>query len=394
MADGTREQQAGVEWFDSLSEGELRQRKTAKWSYYAEDVLAAWVAEMDFPLAPVVKTALHEAIDRGCTGYPPLPEHIGLPAAVTGWLQRNGGFTVDPSRVRLIPDTLRGIRLAIETFSAPDSAVVVMTPSYPPFFEVARTAGRRIIEVPMVDEAGRPTIDLDGIDAALGAGAGTVILCNPHNPLGRVFTADELSGLAAVVEKHGARVVSDELHAPLVYPGAPYTPYASVAEAAAAHSVTILSASKGWNLPGLKCAQLLLTNQADIEPWERLHFLQTSGASILGMVANAAAFADGDGWRTQVVAYLDGNRRLLGDLLSEYLPKVRYTMPEATYLAWLDCTALEVEKPADFFLQRAKVALSEGAPFGAPGQGFARLNFATSRALLTAIVKRMAGAVA
>ncbi len=393
MAGDTTESQNGFEAFDSLSEGELRRRNTAKWTYYAEDVLPAWVAEMDFPLAPAVRTALHEAIDRGCTGYPPLPEHTGLPIAVTGWLQRTSGFAVDPSRVRLLPDTLRGIRLAIETFSAPNSAVVIMTPAYPPFFEVARAAGREVANVPMIDEAGRPTFDLEGIDAALGAGAGTVILCNPHNPLGRVFTGRELGALAEVVERRGARVVSDELHAPLVYPDSTYTPYASVSEAAAAHSVSILSASKGWNLPGLKCAELLLTNEADIEPWGRLHFLQTSGASILGMVANAAAFATGDGWRAQAVAYLDGNRKLLGDLLTEYLPQIRYTMPEATYLAWLDCTALNVEKPADFFLQRAKVALSEGAPFGAPGQGFARLNFATSRTLLTDIVKRMAAAV-
>jgi cystathionine beta-lyase len=393
MAEDTATARDGFAAFDRISVDELRQRKTAKWSYYGEDVLAAWVAEMDFPLAPVVRTALHEAIDRGCAGYPPLPEHFGLPAAVTGWLRRNTGFEVDPGRVRILPDTLRGMRLAIETFSAPDRSVVILTPSYPPFFEVARTAGRQVIEVPMIKGAGQLTFDLDGIGAALRAGASTVLLCNPHNPLGRVFTRRELGALAAVVQEHGARVVSDELHAPLVYPDSVYTPYASVSTEAAGHSVTLLSASKGWNLAGLKCAELLLTNEADLEPWSRLHFLQTSGASILGMVANAAAFEAGDAWRSELVNYLDGNRRLLGDLLTEHLPQVGYTMPQATYLAWLDCTALGQEKPADFFLKRAKVALTEGAPFGAPGQGFARLNFAAPRALLTDIVKRMAAAI-
>ncbi|MGH2346331.1 MAG: aminotransferase class I/II-fold pyridoxal phosphate-dependent enzyme, partial [Chloroflexota bacterium] len=180
MAEDTATARDGFAAFDRISVDELRQRKTAKWSYYGEDVLAAWVAEMDFPLAPVVRTALHEAIDRGCTGYPPLPEHFGLPAAVTGWLRRNTGFEVDPGRVRILPDTLRGMRLAIETFSAPDQSVVILTPSYPPFFEVARAAGRQVIEVPMIIKGtGQLTFDLDGIGAALRAGASTVLLCNP-----------------------------------------------------------------------------------------------------------------------------------------------------------------------------------------------------------------------
>jgi cystathionine beta-lyase len=377
--------------YTSLSIDDLRRRGSVKWTRYGDDVLAAWVAEMDFPLAPGLKTALHEAVDRGCTGYP--PAESGLPAACAAWLARSFGVTVEPRQIRVIPHILRGIELAIRAFSPPESAVVVMTPAYPPFFETVRVAGRPLAEVPMVVRDGRYLFDLDATDAALRTGAKTVILCNPYNPLGRVFSREELSALASLVESHGARVISDEVHAPFVYPDATHVSYSTVSDSAARHSATLVSASKGWNLPGLICAQIILTNDADIEQWERLSFLQTHGASILGIVANTAAFEQGASWLRQIVAHLDGNRLLLAQLLAERLPRVRYTVPQGTYLAWLDCRALGLDDPAAFFLQQAKVALSNGADFGLPGQGHVRLNFATSREILTMIVQRMADAV-
>jgi cystathionine beta-lyase len=386
------EEQEGA--FEDLSIDELRRRGTAKWSFYGEDVLAAWVAEMDYPLAPALRAALHDAIERGATGYPPRADDTGLPAACSAWLTQRFGAAVEPHQIRILPDVLHGIVVAIELFSPPASAVVVPTPSYPPFFETVRVAGRAIVEVPMaVEDGGRPVLDLDAIDNALRAGARTVILCHPHNPLGRVFTHMELAALAETVGRHGARVVIDALHAPLVYPGVTYVPYAAVSEAAAYHSVTLISASKGWNLPGLKCAQAVLSNPADLALWDRASFLRTGGASILGILANRVAYEQGEAWRAQTVAYLAGNRDLLGDLLADLLPQVRYTPPQATYLAWLDCAALALDDPARFFLKQASVALSGGADFGAPGRGHVRLNFATSRAILTRIVQRMAAAV-
>jgi len=380
--------------FDELSIDELRRRGTMKWSSYGDDVLAAWVAEMDVPLAPVVRAALHEAVERGCTGYPPNQRDSGLPAACAAWLEQSFGLAVEPRQVRILPDVLRGLALAIETFSRPHSPVVILTPSYPPFFEVTRAIGRPIVEAPMTTHEGRAVCDLDAVASALRAGAGTVILCNPHNPLGRVFAREELAELAALVEAHGARVVADEVHAPLVYPGRAHVSYATVSEAAARHAVTLISASKGWNLPGLKCAQIVLTSEADLARWERLSFLQTAGASILGIEANRVAFAQGGPWLREAVVYLDGNRTLMARLLAELLPAVTYTVPEGTYLAWLDCRALGLDNPAAFFLERARVALNDGAAFGDPGRGHVRLNFATSRAILTRIVRDMAAAVA
>lgn len=372
---------------------ELRARRTAKWSFYADDVLPAWVAEMDFPLAPVIREALVAAVQRSETGYHPAPAVSTLPDACAAWLRRSFNLSVETSQIRIVPDVLRGVELAIQFFSRAESPVVVTTPSYPPFFEVVRSVGRAVVEAPMAMDGDRSVLDLDRVRAALGAGAGTVILCNPHNPLGRVFSRAELTALADVVEECGARVIADEVHAPLIYPGSAHVSYSTVSEAAARHSVTLTSASKGWNVAGLKCAQIILTNPIDIAIWDAMPIVRTHGASILGIVANSVAFERGGSWLEEVVAYLDGNRTLLADLLGRLLPGARYTVPEGTYLAWVDFRPLDLSDPARFFLDHARVGVSDGAAFGAPGAGHVRLNFGTSRAILTEIVERMSAAI-
>ncbi|GAA4214083.1 MalY/PatB family protein [Actinocatenispora rupis] len=379
--------------YDRLRVEDLVRQDSIKWTMHGPDVLAAWIAEMDFPTAAPIAAALHAAVDRGYTGYPPLDAATGLPAATADRLAASG-LVVPADRIRLLPDILKGMELAIRLYSAPGSPVVVPTPAYPPFFEVTRLAGREIVEVPMHRTDTGWSYDLAGLDAALGAGAGTLILCNPHNPLGQVFGAAELAAVAEVVAAHRARVVADEVHAPLVYPGATHVPYGTVSAAAAGHSVTLVSASKGWNLPGLKCAQVVLTSEADAARWDTLPFLATHGASAPGIVANLAAYTAGAEWLADTVAYLDGNRRLLGDLLAEHLPAVSYVAPAGTYLSWLDCRGLGVADPAGFFLSEARVAVNDGGTFGAAGEGWIRLNFATSREILTRVVTAMGAAVA
>jgi cystathionine beta-lyase len=300
---------------------------------------------------------------------------------------------VPPEWISPLPDVIAGLQAAIEHFTPPGSPVVLPTPAYMPFRTVPGLLGRDLIEVPMVERDGRATYDLDGIDRALRAGAGLVVHVNPHNPLGRVFTAEEQLELAAVVDRAGARVFSDEIHAPLVHPGAVHRPYASLSPVTARHALTATSASKAWNLPGLKAAQLVLSDAADAEHWARAGFLYGHGASTLGVLAATAAYDAGGEWLDGVLTYLDGNRRLLGDLLAERLPEVRYRLPEGTYLAWLDCRRLGLPGSAgEFFLDRAGVALVDGPECGAPGAGHVRLNFATGRAVLTTMVDRMAAA--
>ncbi|WP_381562561.1 MalY/PatB family protein [Streptomyces eurythermus] len=380
--------------FDDITLDALLARRTLKWGRHGGEVLGAWVAEMDFPVAPAVREAVHEAVERGETGYPLRDIRTGLPHACADWLARTCGWTVPAERIFLIPDVLTGIGLGIGAYSRPDSAVVVPTPAYPPFLEVVAAQGRRAVEVPLVPDGARRTLDLDAIGAALAGGAGTVLLCNPHNPLGRVFTRSELRALARCVAAHGARVVADEIHAPLTYPGHPHVPYASVSPEAADHTLTLVSAAKGWNIAGLKCAQAVLTSDRDVRRWRALPFHSRHGASTLGIAANIAAYRAGDPWRREAVRYLDGNRHFLARVLGERLPQARYSMPEATYLAWLDCSFTGLDDPAGFLLREARVCLSDGAFFGAAGRGFVRLNFATSRRILERITGALVEALA
>lgn len=380
--------------FDDFTPESLRRRGSVKWSHFDADVLAFWVAEMDFAAAPPVREAALDAVRREEFGYPISEEASALPPAVADWEDSRYGWKVEPTRIHILPDVLKGIELAIEQFSPAGSAVILPTPAYMPFFEVPKVVGRPIMEVPMLVDDGRQRLDLEGIDAAFAGGGGTIILCHPYNPIGRSFTLEEMSDLAAVVVRRGGRVVADEIHAPLVYSGGRHVPYASVSNDTADHTLTMVSASKGWNLPGLKCAQIIVSNDVDEERWQTISRMKTHGASTIGIRTNTAAFRCGGPWLDDTLAYLDGNRRLLGELLTEYLPDVGYQPPEGTYMAWLDCRALGLDRePADFFLEEARVATNVGPAFGSGGSGHIRFNFATSRAILEQGVEAMAGAV-
>jgi len=372
---------------------QLRAVGSVKWSQHP-DAIGAFVAEMDFGTAPPVAAAMREVVDRGLLGYLPDRLDARLSEAFAGFAKQRYGWDVPPERVRPLGDVVAGLTAAIEHFSAPGSAVILPTPAYMPFLVVPQMLGRRVIQVPMAYDAGRAVYDLDAVDAAFAAGGNLLVVCNPHNPVGRVLEVAEMQALAAVVDRNGGRVFSDEIHAPLVFPGHRHVPYATVSDAAAAHTVTATSASKAWNLPGTKCAQLVLSNDADAQRWSEVGMLSEHGASNFGVAASIAAYEQGGPWLGDVLAYLDGNRSVLGDLLAEHLPGVAYTPPEGTYLAWLDCRALGLgDHPADFFREQAGVALTDGPRCGEVGAGFVRHNLATPRAVLEQSVVQMASAL-
>ncbi len=372
---------------------QLRALGGLKWSLYPE-AIGSFVAEMDFGTAPVVTEALHAAVDAAAFGYLPPGLLQGMSEAYAAWSADRYGWAVPPERVRPVADVLAGLVAAIEHFSRPGSPVILPTPAYMPFVTLPGPLGREVIEVPMARDGDRYVYDLDALDAAFRAGGHLLVLCNPHNPIGRVLEPAEMRAVAEVVDRHGGRVFSDEIHAPLVYAGFRYVPYASLGEVPAGHAVTATSASKAWNLPGLKCAQLVLSNDADAATWARVGLHAEHGASTLGVVANTAAYTGGAGWLDDVLTYLDGNRRLLTELVDAHLPGVRYAPPEGTYLAWLDCRALGLEAPGAFFLEHAGVALTDGALCGVAGTGFVRLNVATPRPVLVQAVKQMGAALA
>ena len=371
----------------------LREVGSVKWSQHPE-AIGAFVAEMDFGTAPPVAGAMHRAIDAGLLGYLPDALDRRLSEAWCGWAADRYGWVVAPERVRPLADVMAGMVAALEHFSAPGSPVILPTPAYMPFLVVPGVLGREVIEVPMAPDGGRAVYDLDALQAAYDAGGNLLVLCNPHNPVGRVLEPDELAAVADVVERNGGRVFSDEIHAPLVYGAKRHVPYATVSQAAGRHSVTAVSASKAWNLPGLKCAQLVLSNDADAERWAEVGMLSEHGASNFGVAANIAAYESGGPWLGDVLAHLDGSRHLLAEMLAEHLPEVGYTPPEGTYLAWLDCRALGLgDHPADFFREHAGVALTDGPACGDAGAGFVRHNLATPRAVLEQSVRQMAEAL-
>ena len=379
--------------FDDVTLEHLRAVGGVKWSQHPV-AIGAFIAEMDFGTAPPVVEAVHGAVDLGLFGY--LPERLAAQLAVAwcGWARDHYGWDVAVERVRPLADVLAGLEAAIEHFSAPGAAVILPTPAYMPFLTAPLALGRRVIQVPMAVENGRHVYDLDALDGAFTAGGDLLVLSTPHNPLGRVWAPAELAAVCAVVHRHGGRVFSDEIHAPLVYDGHRHVPYASLSSTTAGHTVTAVSASKAWNLPGLKCAQIVLSNDADAERWAEVGPRFEHGAANLGVVANIAAYTDGGPWLKEVLAYLEGNRRLLGELLATQIPEIGYVPPEGTYLAWLDCRALALgAHPAEFFLDEAGVALTDGLACGDAGAGFARYNFATPRPILEQTVEHMAAAL-
>ena len=368
---------------------DLRKRRSAKWTAYPDDVLPAWVAEMDFPLAPAVTAALEGAVQRGDAGYAS-PQSAGLTEAFCGFSARRSGWEVDPAGVIPVADVMGGVSELLRILTAPGDGVVINPPVYFPFFSVVRDIGRRVVEAPLGPDS---ALDVEAIERELEAGARVVLLCNPHNPTGSVPGREELIEVADAAERHGAWVISDEIHAPMTLAGAEHTPFITVPAAAAVRGFSLVSASKTFNIAGLKCASVVTADGAAREQAERIPQVARHPGH-LGTLASVAAYTDGDAWLDEVLNVLDANRNLLGELLTERLPEVGYDPPRAGYLAWLDCRGLKLgADPAEVFLLRGKVALSDGPQFGPQGEGFARLNIGTTPALVTEAVDRMARAI-
>jgi cysteine-S-conjugate beta-lyase len=379
---------------DATTAAALRARGSFKWTAPGPEGFGGAVAEMDFGAAPAILDALAALSEAANFGY--LPPFLAeeLAAACAEFHKRRYGWDIDPALIHHVPDVLKALEIAITHFSRPGSPVILPTPAYMPFLTVPGFLGREIIQVRMRDHDGFFTFDLDAIGDAFRAGGHLLIFCNPYNPLGRVFTRDEMTQLTEVVGWHGGRVFADEIHGPLVYPGLRHVPYASTSDAAASHSLTATSASKAWNLPGLKCAEVILTNEPDRQRWEEMGFFASHGASNPGVVANIAAFRYGEDWLDEVLAYLDDSRHLLARLLGRHLPDVRYRPPDGTYLAWLDCTAMDLPaSPGELVTDRARVTVIDGPACGAGGAGCFRLNFATPQPILTEMVERIAAAL-
>lgn len=372
---------------DATTAEDLRALGGTKWADPA--VMGAFVAEMDFGIAPVVKTALHAAVDEGAFGYTPPRFTAALKEATASRLRSHHGWDTTSEHVFPVPDVITALEVVIQHFSTPGSKIIVPTPSYMPFLTVPATFRRDVIEVPMLQLDGVWQYDLDGLQAAFDAGGNLLMLCNPYNPLGRVFTEDELLAVSEVVERNSGRVFSDEIWASLIYPGTELVPYATINEVTAGHTITATAASKAWNLPGLKCAQLVVSNEADLQTMNEIAHWAARGTATLGIIATTAAYTDGDEWLGEALDYLQGNRDELAELVAKHLPGVHFTVPDATYVAWLDFRDVGIERPGEFFREHAGVGLTDGSACGDAGKGGARFIFAMPRPLMREALQRM-----
>lgn len=369
----------------------LRTRTSSKWARYRDDVLPLPVAEMDYPIAPAIAEALHAAIDRNDTGYNPGSGRVA--AAFVSFAERQWGWTVDPAQVKVTADVAMGIVELLRMVTRPGDGVVICPPVYHPFFILGVEAGCTNVEVPLLGgiETGWE-MDFDGIERAFANGARAIILCSPHNPIGRVWTRDELARLAVIAAAHDAWIIADEIHGPITYSEAEFVPILTVSDAARERSLSVTSASKTFNLAGLKCAEMVTASERTKQLLDDLPLEVEWRAALFGAIGNEVAFTQADDWLAAVLNRLDENRQLLADLLVAHLPKARYRLPEASYLGWVDLTAYPElgDNPAAFALTNAKVAFGIGPDFGQGGAGHIRVNFACAPEVLTEAIERLA----
>lgn len=367
-------------------------RRGVKWSRHPEDVLPVWVADMDLGTAPVVLDRLRSVLDRVDLGYPDDPRRAIVDAAV-GWQARHHGWAPPAEEVRVFADVLQGIVVSLLHATAPGDGVALPTPVYPPFFAAVEGSGRRVVPVPLEGPGRR--LDRAALHAAADAGARAVLVCNPHNPTGRVFDPDELAGLADVVVERDLLLVSDEIWGDLVHPGARHRPAATLGPEVAARTVTLTSASKAFNLAGLRCAVGVVGPDALRSRIDGLAPHLLGEPNTFGTAATVAAWTAGDDWLAATRDLLTARRDQLTRLLAERLPAARYRPPEATYLAWLDLRPLGLgDDPTRRLIDVARVALSPGRDFGPGGAGHGRLNFATTEELVAEAVDRLASGAA
>ena len=378
----------------ALNLSELQIHRSEKWRSFPKDVLPLPVAEMDFQVADPIRQTLREMVDRSDLGYlGPIPE---MGVAFAGFAQRRWGWTVDPRQVRIAADVGVGVVEVLRVITKPGDTLMINSPVYPNFFTWCAETHLQVIDVPL-SQSDEPVngshwiLDWDGIEKAYASGIKAHLICSPHNPLGRVYTKDELSRLAELAKKHGVYILSDEIHAPLMYAEQTFTPFLNVSESAREVGITITAASKGWNIAGLKCAVIVTQNAQVFETLNAIAPATHYRASLLGGFASVTAFEKGDSWLDSLMVQLDHNRNLVAELISAKTPGVGYLIPHCSYLAWLDLSTFALgEDPSAVLIEKAKVACVPGHRFGAQSAQWVRLNFATSPEILEEAFNRLA----
>lgn len=371
---------------------ELPNRKateSVKWHAFEEDVLPMWVADMDFLSPEPVIRALQERVAHGVFGY--AGEMPALSEAIVERLDRLYHWKVTPKDLVFVPGVVTGFNMAAQAFVGANGGLLIQPPVYMPFLRVANNVGGIDQEAPLTPHSdGYYTVDDDRFESAITDQTRMFLLCNPHNPVGRVFHRDELERMAAICLRHNLVICSDEIHGDLIFSGHHHVPVASIDPEIAQKTVTLMAPSKTFNIAGLSCSFAVIQNPTLRKQFEQGGLGMVHGVNLLGLVAAQAAYQHGQEWLDQMLTYLEENRNVLVRFVNEQLPGVKIFCPEGTYLAWLDCRNAGLgDKPAEFFHKTARVALNEGDAFGQQGAGFVRLNFGCPRSMLLETLERM-----
>ena len=377
---------------------DLEQVGSDKWTRYP-GCIGAFIAEMDYGLAPCIQKAIDNACDHCKLGYIPEPWKQHVAEACAGWQRTHYGWNVDPSIIHVVPDVLEAYEIFLRELVGAGNSVIVPTPAYMPFLSVPKLYDVDVIEIEMLQSGDAKTgeaqwlFDFDAIEQAFANGCHAFVLCNPHNPIGKVLTREEMLRLSDLAAKYNVRIFSDEIHAPFVYQGHTHVPFASINRQTAMQAFTSTSASKSFNIPGTKCAQVILTNPDDLELWMRNAEWSEHQTATIGAIATTAAYDGGAAWFEGVMAYIERNIALVNEQMRTRFAKVRYVEPQGTYIAWLDFSPLGIGDPANYFFKKANVALTDGRECGEVGRGCVRMNFAMPYPLLEECFDRMAAAL-
>jgi cystathionine beta-lyase len=365
---------------------------SVKWSRYPEEVLPLWVADMDFQSPPEVAIAINKRLNHPFFGY--AGDDRPLIETICKWVSKRYDWKIQPEWIMLISGVVTGMNWVAQSFLQPSDSICFHTPVYPPFFHISEYAGVRRIEIPMLVQDNQYKIDFDNFEKSICADTKLFVLCNPHNPVGRVFNRSELELINEICLKHNVMVCSDEIHCDLTFSGHSHIPLASISEEAEQNTITLMAPSKTFNIPGLHFSFAIVPNKKHRDQMEKSRRGVVGCPSMLANEAARAVYTHSSDWLDQLLVYLENNRDYLMDFLKTNLPEIKVIQPEGTYLAWLDCRELGLlPDPYNFFLYNAKVALNDGKSFGSNGIGFVRLNFGCPKSILTDALVRMTEAV-
>ncbi|MFC7394703.1 MalY/PatB family protein [Scopulibacillus cellulosilyticus] len=359
-----------------------------------KDILPMWVADMDFLTPQPVIDAVQKRAEHGIYGYTIRPESYY--DAVIEWMKERHNWQIKKDWICHSPGVVTGLSLIVHAFTQPGDKIVIQPPVYYPFTNVIKNNGREVVHNPLKFEDGRYTMDFDDLKKKLDSDAKLLIISSPHNPVGRVWTKEELTELGNICLEHNVMVVSDEIHFDLIYKGYTHTPFASISEAFAQNSITCTAPSKTFNLAGLQTSNIIIPNENHRKAFQQtVAALSVGGANPFGIVACEAAYRFGGEWLDQCISYLNQNLDFLTEYIDQHINKIKVIQPEGTYLVWLDCRelGLNAKKLEELMQKQGKVAFDEGYIFGPGGEGFTRINIACPRSILKEGLKRVENAV-